>query len=86
MAEAHHLIAKNIFLCKRAQPDILLEIGFLSTRVKDPDIDDWKKLRNTMQYLLSTKKPPLTLIANDSRVVKWWSIPTLLSTRTLGDI
>ena len=59
LAEAQHLIDKNTLLCKRERPDILLEIGFISTRVKDPDIDDWKNLRNAMQYLRSTKNPPL---------------------------
>ena len=38
----HHLVVKSIFLCKRARPDIQLATGFLSTRVKNPDQDDWK--------------------------------------------
>ena len=59
LAEAQHLIDKNTLLCKRERPDILLEIVFLSTRVKAPDIDDREKLSKTMHYLHSTKPPPL---------------------------
>jgi hypothetical protein len=40
----HHISAKLLFLCKRAGPDIQTAIVFLSTRVKSPDKDDYKKL------------------------------------------
>ena len=69
-AEAHHIIAKNISLCKRARPDILLPTVFLGTRVKAPEIYKWKKLRKTMQYLRATKDLLLTLESDDIHVVK----------------
>ena len=47
----HHYVAKSLFLCKRARPDIQTPVAFLSTRVKSPDRDDYKKLRRMMQYL-----------------------------------
>lgn len=68
----HHIVAQMVFLCKRARPDIQLSVGFLSTRVKAPDTDDWKKLRRVVQYLRSTREMPLTLEADESRIVKWW--------------
>jgi hypothetical protein len=44
----HHNVAKLLFLCKRARPDLQLAVAFLTTRVKSPDIDDYKKLARVM--------------------------------------
>jgi hypothetical protein len=38
----HHNVAKMLFLCKRARPDIQTVIAFLCTIVKGPDTDDYK--------------------------------------------
>lgn len=40
----HHIVAQLLFLSKRARPDILTAVAFLTTRVKSPDEDDYKKL------------------------------------------
>ncbi len=40
----HSTVAKLLFVAKRARPDILLTVSFLTTRVKEADGDDWKKL------------------------------------------
>eukprot|EP00957_Ditylum_brightwellii_P149244 11366313-Ditylum_brightwellii.AAC.1 len=61
---AYHNIAKLIFLCQQARPDIQTSMAFLSTRVKSPDTDDWKKLICTMKYLRATKDILLTLEAD----------------------
>jgi hypothetical protein len=45
----HHFVAKLLFLCKRARPDIQTSVAFLCTRVKAPDCDDYKKLGRTMK-------------------------------------
>jgi hypothetical protein len=50
----HHLTAKLLFLCKRARPDIQTAMAFLSTRVKQPDKDDYKKLGGVIKYLCAT--------------------------------
>ena len=42
--EFHSTVARGLFASKRARPDIQPGIAFLSTRVKQPDHDDWKKL------------------------------------------
>ena len=68
----HHLVAKAVFLCKRARPDVQLTVGFLSTRVKAPDEHDWKKLHRLIQYLRATADLPLTLEADGANIVKWW--------------
>lgn len=68
----HHLVAKALFLCKRARPDTQMTVGFLCSRVKEPDVDDWKKLKRFFQYLRGTKDLSLTLEAEEAMVAKWW--------------
>jgi hypothetical protein len=68
----HHNVAKLLFLCKRARPDIQTAVAFLCTRVKSPDADDYKKLVRVMRYLRGTIDMPLTLEADDMQVIKWW--------------
>jgi hypothetical protein len=68
----HHNVAKLPFLCKRARPDIQTAVSFLCTRVKSPDVDDYKKLRRVMQYLRHTIDLSLTLEADNTKVMKWW--------------
>jgi hypothetical protein len=67
----HHNVAKLLFLCKRARPDIQTAVSFLCTRVKNPDTDDYKKLARVMRYLRSTINMPLTLEASDVHIIKW---------------
>ena len=47
-------MAQLLFLCKRARPDIETLVSFLTTRVKSPDTDDWKKLKQGLVYLKGT--------------------------------
>jgi hypothetical protein len=68
----HTLTAKLLFLCKRARPDLQQAVGFLTTRVKQPDVEDWKKLMRVLKYLHGTKGLCLTLEADDTKIVKWW--------------
>ena len=68
----HHNVAKLLFLCKRARPDIQTAVSFLCTRVKHPDTDDYKKLARVMRYLRGTINMPLTLEATNIRIVKWY--------------
>ena len=42
------------------------------TRVKCPDVDDYKKLERVIKYLCGTPDLALTLEADDMHVVKWW--------------
>jgi hypothetical protein len=68
----HTITAKLLFLSKRAQPDLQQAIGFLTTRVKCPDTDDWKKLCRVIKYLRGTAELKLTLEGDNTHVVKWW--------------
>ena len=68
----HTITAKGLFACKRARPDIQTAIAFLTTRVVEPDQDDWKKLERLLQYLYGTKDMVLTLKADNLQVLKWY--------------
>ena len=68
----HHYVAKLLFLCKRARPDIQTAVAFLSTRVQNPDTDDYKKLTRTMRYLRGTSGLGLTLKADNIAKISWW--------------
>ena len=69
----HHVVAKTLFLCKRARPDVQTAVAFLCTRVRAPDHDDYKKLTRMMQYLRATINMALTLEADNLHVIKWWA-------------
>jgi len=68
----HHLVAKALYVCKRARPDIQLAVSFLATRVQSPDVDDFKKLGRCMRYLRGTRDLPLTLECSEIGVIRWW--------------
>ena len=61
----HNITAKAIYVTKRA-------IAFLTTRVKEPDIDDWRKLRHLIEYLRATRELPLILGADGTGVLSWY--------------
>jgi hypothetical protein len=67
-------VAKGLFLCKRARPDIQQAILVLCTRVKDPNQADWEKLMRVMKYLNGTRNEYLTLSVDDLRVVRWYVV------------
>jgi len=68
----HTTVAKGLFLCKRARPDIHPTIAVLCTRVKASTESEWNKLIRLMKYLNSTREDVLTLQADDLSIVKWW--------------
>jgi len=47
----HHIVAKLLYICWRTRQDIQMAEDFLSTRVKCPDEDNYKKLVQVIQYL-----------------------------------
>ena len=50
----HHLFAQLLYAAKRTHKDILTCISFLTTRVRRPDMDDWKKLGRCLRFLKNT--------------------------------
>jgi hypothetical protein len=66
----HNIVAKALYLAKCAWPDIAVAIvAFLTTRVHEPDVQDWAKLSHLVEYLRSTIDMPLVLGASSGRVL-----------------
>ncbi len=68
----HHLVAKTLYVSKRARPDVSTATAFLTTRVRDPDINDWRKLSHLMEYLRVDRLRPLILSTDGSGVLMWY--------------
>ena len=64
------MVLKLLFLSKLARTYIQPKIAFPTTRVRNPDEDDWKKIRRVLSYLDATiNSIKLHLNANDMNVV-----------------
>ena len=70
--EFHTVVAKGLFLCKRARPDIQPAIPVLCSRVKEPNESDWKKLLHLLEFLHATHGDELTIGADNLHVIKWY--------------
>ncbi|KAL7545710.1 hypothetical protein ACHAWF_009061 [Thalassiosira exigua] len=68
----HRKVAQLLFLSTRARRDIRTAVAFLCTRVKDPDRDDWSKLKRVLRYLKRYRSLKLTLQADDLSLMHWW--------------
>ena len=67
----HSIVAMILYIVKRARPDAALANAFLTTRVREPDEDDWRKLEHLITYLRSTRELPLVLGATQTGVLHW---------------
>ena len=65
----HSTTAKLLYLSKRARPDILMPVAFLTKRVTKPQVEDMKKLERTIQYIRGTKDLGFTLRVEDTITV-----------------
>ena len=68
----HTAVAKLLFVTKRERGDIMTAVSFLTTRVKEPDEDDWKKLVRLLRCIKGTLDLTLTLSADNLNILKWW--------------
>ncbi len=71
-ADFHTIVAKTLYVTKRARPDICLSIAFLTTRVRAPDKDDWEKLCHLMEYLRKDHTWHLVLGAKNNGLLMWY--------------
>ncbi len=71
-AAFHTIVAKALFVTKRARPDISLAIAFLTTQVRSPNIKDWEKLGHLMEYLRGDRIRPLILGAGNDEMLMWY--------------
>jgi hypothetical protein len=68
--EFHNVVAKTLHVTKRARPDTsCAPIAFLTTRVREPNKDDWKKRVHLMRHIRGTRDVPLVLSANGSHIL-----------------
>ncbi len=54
----HKVVAKSLYVAKRARPDISTAISFLTKQVQRPNHEDWEKLEHMVKYLEATSKMP----------------------------
>ena len=64
-------VTKLLYLRKRTRPDIALVISFLTTRVREPNKDDWNKLTRCVTYLHNTKDITLNLNSEQELKITW---------------
>ena len=57
----HHIVAKLLFVTKKARVNVDLAVSFLCT---GSDVDDWEKFRRLLRYLYDTIYLVRTLWAN----------------------
>ena len=69
----HHLVAKLLFVTKRARLDIEPTISFLCTRVTKSSDEDWLKLKRLLGYLKVTLDMPRLIGADSLSIVQSWA-------------
>ena len=62
---------KALFAAMRSRLDTALAVAFLTTRVRGPDVDNWRKLTHLNGYLRATRELPLVLGAVSTGVLHW---------------
>mmetsp|Transcript_43635 Transcript_43635/g.63996 ORF Transcript_43635/g.63996 Transcript_43635/m.63996 type:complete len:193 (+) Transcript_43635:143-721(+) len=68
----HHVTAQLLFLSKHVRPNLQTAVAFLTTHVKEPDVDDLKKLQQCINYLRDTAKLVLILESDNLNAIYWW--------------
>ncbi len=66
----HTFTMKAMFVCKRGRQDIQPAVAFLSTRTREPTMQDWNKLIKMMNYLNATKEDVAHVSADDNRTIR----------------
>jgi Reverse transcriptase (RNA-dependent DNA polymerase) len=57
----HSQVASVLYMAKRARPDLLTAVSFLTRRTVSPDQDDLKKLHRLLKYINGTRELGLTI-------------------------
>ena len=68
----HRIVAKLLYVSKRARPDIDLAVSFLCTRVADPTKGDKKKLKRLLYYVNETINMVRIIGTNGNKVLQTW--------------
>jgi hypothetical protein len=65
----HSMVQKLLYMSKRARPDILTAVSFLTTRVTSPTEEDERKLFRVLKYLRGSRDLALTLTGSKDMIV-----------------
>ena len=68
----HRATSRILFLCKRSRTAIQTAVSFLTTRVKEPTEENWKKIVRVLAYLKGTTEECFNLSTQDTKLIKWW--------------
>ena len=68
----HRTTAQPLFLCRRARPDVETLVSFLTTRVKEPNVDGWGDLRHVIMYLNGTLYIKRYITTDLLSNIVWW--------------
>ena len=68
----HSVVAKLLYIMKRARPDLETAVSYLCTRVSKSDLDDWKKLRRLIAFVKVTIDDVRIIGANDLASIFMW--------------
>ena len=67
-----HAVAQLLLSFLRARNIIQAAVSFLTKRFRDPDEDNWGKLKLLLRYIRRTINLPLILRADSLTIIKWW--------------
>ncbi len=68
----HSTLVHLLFVMARCRRVIQTFVAFVTTRVEDPDEDDWAKLRWVLKYEHGTVYLSLNFDASQMTLVQWW--------------
>jgi hypothetical protein len=68
----HSVTAKLLWVSQRSRPDLETAVSFLCTRVQQPTVEDWGKLRRTLKFLKKTKSDRRIMGADDILKLETW--------------
>jgi len=68
----HHAVAQLIFLGMLACPDLIMLVYFLTRCVREPDEDDWSKLKRGINYLHATRHVNFLIIIASVHTIHWY--------------
>ena len=67
----HRLVAELLYTSKRKRSDLAPVVHFMITKADQSTEDDWRKLRNVIEYLRDTKNLPLILKVDKTKPDVW---------------
>ena len=67
-----NLVAKIFFVSFRSRPNLKTALAFLTTRVRNTDRDEYKKLTRIIRYIREMQVMNLTLEAESMGTILWW--------------